>query len=146
MSIGFHRLVKPIYINRLIFHRFYCFYLLDSMIYFHRLGMPGFNQGHSSCSNNSLIRDQHHVWREQFRESRETFQKTFEHIVFVSLASTPKQPLKNNFFRLFQHLAAVFIRTSYTISRGCLTLRNFSVVKPKKSVIMFNSLTQDEVF
>ena len=107
MSIRFHRCVKPIYINRLIFYGFYCFYLLDSMIYFHRLGMPGFNQGHSSGSNNSLIRYQHNVWREQFRESRETFQEIFEHIFFVSLASTPKQALKNNFFRLFQHLAGV---------------------------------------
>ena len=102
MSIDFHRLVKPIDINR-----FYCLYLLVSMIDFHRLGMPGFNQGHSSGSNNSLIRYQRHVWREQFRESSETFQETFEHIVFVSLVSTPKQALKNNFFRLFQHLAGV---------------------------------------
>ena len=77
------------------------------MVDFHRLGMPGFNQGHSSGSNNSLICYQHHVWCEQFRESSETFQETFEHIVFVSLASTPKQALKNNFFRLFQHLAGV---------------------------------------
>ena len=77
------------------------------MIDFLRLGMPGFNQGHSSGSNNSLIRYQHHVWREQFRESRETFQETFEHIVFVSLASTPKKALKDNFFRSFQHLAGV---------------------------------------
>ena len=105
MSIDFHRLVKPIDIIN--FYRFNCLYLLVSMIDFHRLGMPGFNQGHSSGSNNSLIRYQHHVWREQFRESRETFQETFEHIVFVSLASTPKQALKNNFFRLFQHLAGV---------------------------------------
>ena len=107
MSIDFHRLVKPIDINRLIFYRFYCLHLLVSMIDFHRLGTPGFNQGHSSGSNNSLICYQHNVWREQFRESRETFQETFEHIVFVSLASTPKQALKNIFFRLFQHLAGV---------------------------------------
>ena len=116
--------------------------LLVSMIDFHRLGMPGFNQGHSSGSNNSLIRHQHHVWREQFGESRETFQETFEHIVFVPLASTPKQALKNNFFQIISsfdrflsqratRLAAVFIRTSFSISRGCLTLRNFSVIKPK---------------
>ena len=40
-------------------------------------------------------------------------------------------------------LAAVFIRTSYTISRGCLTLRNFSIHRAEKTVSMFNSLTQD---
>ena len=107
MSIDFHRLVKPIDINRLIFYPFYCLYLLVSMIDFHRLGTLGFDQGHSSGSNNSLIRYQHNVWREQFRESRETFQEIFEHIFFVSLASTPKQALKNIFFRLFQHLAGV---------------------------------------
>ena len=107
MSIDFHRLVKPIDINRLIFHRFYCVYLLVSMIDFHRLGIQEFNQGHRSGSNNFLIRYQHHVGREQFRERRETFQESFEHIFFVSLASTPKQALKNNFFRLFQHLAGV---------------------------------------
>ena len=84
MSIDFHRLVKPIDINRLIFYRFYCLYLLVSMIDFHRLGTLGFDQGHSSGSNNSLIRYQHNVWREQFRESRETFQEIFEHI-FLSL-------------------------------------------------------------
>ena len=78
VSIDFHRLVKPLDINRLIFYRFYCLYLLDPMIYFHRLGLPELNQGNSSGSNNSLIRYQHHVWREQFRESRETFQESFE--------------------------------------------------------------------
>ena len=142
MSIRFHRCVKPIYINRLIFYGFYCFYLLDSMIYFHRLGMPGFNQGHSSGSNNSLIRYQHNVWREQFRESRETFQETFEHC-FCLFGLNSEASVEKQFFQIIStfgrclsqramRLAAVFIRTSYTISRGCLTFRNFSVIKPKK--------------
>ena len=137
-------MVKRIFINRLIFDRFNCLYLLVSMIDFHRLGIPGFNQGHSSGSNDSLIRYKHHVWREQFRESRDTFQETFEHIVFVSLASTPKHAsVEKQFFQVIStfgrrlsqratRLAAVFIRTSYTISRGCLTLRNFPVIKRKK--------------
>ena len=104
VGIDFHRLVKPIY--RLIFID--CIDCIDwfLMTDFHRLGTPGFNQD-SSGSNTFLIHYQHHVWGEQFRESRETFQKTFQHIFFVSLAPTPKQALENNFFRLFQHLAGV---------------------------------------
>ena len=32
-------------------------------------------------------------------------------------------------------LAAVFIRTSYTISRGSITLREFPLVKARKSLV-----------
>ena len=107
VGIDFHRLVKRSYINRLVFID--CIDYIDwfPMNDFHCLGTPVFNQDDSSGSNIFLIHYQHHLWREQFRESRETFQKTFEHIFFVSLAPTPKQGLENNFFRLFQHLAGV---------------------------------------
>ena len=77
VGIDFHRLVKPIYINRLIFID--CIDCIDWFLLteFHRMGTPGFNQDDSSSSNSFLIHYQHHLWREQFRESRETFQKTF---------------------------------------------------------------------
>ena len=90
MGIDFHRLVKPIYINRLIFID--CIDYIDwfPMTDFHRLGTPGFNQDDSSGSNSFLIHYQHHLWREQFGESRETFQKTFEHIFSCLVGPNPE--------------------------------------------------------
>ena len=51
--------------------------------------------------------------------------------------------LENNITRLFGMrlslraigLAAVFIRTSYTISQGSITLREFPLVKARKSLV-----------
>ena len=88
MGIDFHRLVKPIY--RLIFID--CIDCIDwfLMTDFHRLGTPGFNQDDSSGSNSFLIHCQHHLWREQFRESRETFQKTFGNIFFCLVGPNPE--------------------------------------------------------
>ena len=60
------------------------------MIDFYRLGTPGLNQDHSSGSNSSMIRYQHHLWRDQFRESRETFQETFVHNFFCLVGLNPE--------------------------------------------------------
>ena len=89
VGIDFHRLVKRIYINRLVFID--CIDYIDwfPMNDFHCLGTPVFNQDDSSGSNIFLIHYQHHLWREQFRESRETFQKTFGHI-FLSRWPQPQ--------------------------------------------------------
>ena len=51
--------------------------------------------------------------------------------------------LENNITRLFgghlslhaTRLATAFIRTSYTISRGSMTLREFLLVKARKSLV-----------
>ena len=107
MGIDFHRLVEPIYINRLIFIDRIDYIDWFPMTDFHRLGTPGLNQDDSSGSNSFLIHYQHHLWREQFRESRETFQKTFEHIFLSRWPQSRSKRCKIIFFRLFQHLAGV---------------------------------------
>ena len=70
------------------------------MIDFYRLGTPGLNQDHSSGSNSSMIRYQHHLWRDHFRESRETFQETFVHKFFCLVGLSPEGSVGKYFFQI----------------------------------------------
>ena len=134
VSVDFHRLVKPIDINRLIFCRFYCLYYWFRWLIFIDWACQGLTKATVLVRTTPWF-----VINIMFgvSSSRKAGKHSKKH-----LASTPKQALKNNFFQIISsfdrflsqratRLAAVFIRTSFSISRGCLTLRNFSVIKPK---------------
>ena len=132
MSIDFRRLVKPIDINRLIFINFFAYiYWFRWLIFIdcpRHATVLRFEQLLDSLSTSCL------AWAVQGKQGnipRNIWTHRFCLFGLNSEASVEKQffQIISTFGRRLSQratrLAAVFIRTSYIISRGCLTFRNF---------------------